>query len=126
MIVEKDREYKEFPYFIIESLDTIRKLIKALSGMKSPEIDMGFLVNEIIKSNYAERMMRKFGKKTFREAIDQELEESYPFYDLNRNAIKSMLYPEEIKKPIEPERDVKILAKSIIESWYKAYSEMSP
>ena len=71
-------EYKEIPYFLNESLETLRIIIRELKGKKYPQIDAGFVLNIISRSKYIEEMIQKFGEDVYKSAID-ELNKNFVF-----------------------------------------------
>lgn len=71
-------EYKEIPYFLNESLETLRIMIRELKGKKYPQIDAGFVLNIISRSKYIEEMIKKFEEDVYNSAID-ELTKNFAF-----------------------------------------------
>lgn len=135
-------EYKEVPYYLNKSLETLRTIIRELKGKKYPHIDAGFVLNIISRSKYLEVMINKFGEDVYKNAKD-ELNESFSFTqsDFYRNWIDD-LFPRNLsdfknnqqildlpfksileKNEIEPGAKyiIQVRSRSNIEIWYDNY-----
>lgn len=64
-------EYKEIPYFLNESIETLRTIIRELKGKKYPHVDAGFVLNIISRSKYIEALITKFGEDVNKCATDE-------------------------------------------------------
>jgi hypothetical protein len=78
----KDGDYKEFPYYLKKSLDSLRIMIKEIAETR---INEKWYIFEIFsKSNYLESMRTEFGRGNVDETIQDQLLESYdvPFPEI--------------------------------------------
>jgi hypothetical protein len=112
--------YWEIPYYLVRDLEAFKKVIKDIKRfIKSnhPDFLAGFIIKEILESNYAKELMDKVGKDALAETIDDALGKGYNFF------IRDFFY----KQPgvhyarIPPKREVVTAPLTDLEFWYKGY-----
>lgn len=88
--------------------------------MKPPKIDAGFMISILMKSNYAKRMRKKFGKERFYLTIDDGLKDSYIYRD--------EIYKDKIGYALFYLTDPSFMSEALeIKKWYANYlSQISP
>ena len=75
---KKEGDYKEFPYFLSNKLDGLKRMIEEIAKLK--RVFEAFFILEIIEnSRYIESMVKRFGEDV-NKAVNLVLNEYYPGY----------------------------------------------
>ena len=89
---KKEGDYKEFPYFLSNKLDGLKRMIEEIAKLK--RVFEAFFILEIIEnSRYIESMVKLFGEDV-NKAVNLVLNEYYPAYSdefFNNNVRKHLL-----------------------------------
>jgi hypothetical protein len=113
---KKPGDYKEFPYYINKSIDTLRIIITEVAKRKNI-YDTGFILEIIKRSRYIDAMKERF-REDVKKTIVEELRRSYPPY-------ADSFIMDVIKPPLN-EMFFCVPAPRGLQLWYFRYSQTLP